>query len=91
MLVFSKLQFGVLQTLLTAKKQREEKEQDSEIEPGEVMEEELDYRSLVTIHDLRGICLELLDISKELPCEGDWLYKLLLSCHITTIFPVLQA
>ncbi|XP_028413209.1 uncharacterized protein C7orf26 homolog [Dendronephthya gigantea] len=68
-LVFSKLQFGVLETLLTAKKQREEKEQDSEIEPGEVMEEELDYRSLVTIHNLQEICMELLDISKELPCE----------------------
>ena len=36
MLVFSQLQFGVLQTFLTAKKQREEKNQDSEIEPGEV-------------------------------------------------------
>ncbi len=34
------------------------------------MEEELDYRSLVTIHDLRGICMELLDIMKELPNEG---------------------
>ena len=34
------------------------------------MEEELDYRSLVTIHDLRGICMELLDIIKELPNEG---------------------
>ena len=36
MLIFSKLQFGVLQTFLTAKKQREEKDQESEIEPGEV-------------------------------------------------------
>ena len=36
MLVFSQLQFGVLQTFLTAKKQREEKDQESEIEPGEV-------------------------------------------------------
>ena len=70
MLVFSQLHFGVLQTFLTAKKQREERDQDSEIEPGEVMEEELDYRSLVTIHELRGICMELLDIIKQLPKEG---------------------
>ena len=34
------------------------------------MEEELDYRSLITIHDLRGICIELLSITKELPDEG---------------------
>lgn len=37
MLVFSQLQFGVLQTFLTAKKQREEKEQENEMEPGEVL------------------------------------------------------
>jgi hypothetical protein len=37
MLVFSQLQYGVLQTFLTAKKQREEKDQESEIEPGEVL------------------------------------------------------
>jgi hypothetical protein len=34
------------------------------------MEEELDFSSLVTIHDLRGICMELLDIIKEFPSEG---------------------
>ena len=34
------------------------------------MEEELDFTSLVTIHDLRGICMELLDITKGLPKEG---------------------
>ena len=41
MLVFSQLQFGVLQTFLTAKKQREEKDQESEIEPGEVSDSDL--------------------------------------------------
>lgn len=34
------------------------------------MEEEVDYSSLVTIYDLRGICMELLEIVKELPDQG---------------------
>lgn len=69
MLVFSQLQFGVLQTFLTAKKQMDERGQDCEIEPGEVMEEELDYRSLITVNDLKGICTELLDAAKKLPSQ----------------------
>lgn len=71
MLVFSQLQFGVLQTFLTAKKQMDERGQDCEIEPGEVMEEELDYRSLVTASDLKKICEELLDAASNLPGQSE--------------------
>ena len=74
MLVFSQLQFGVLQTFLTAKKQMDERGQDCEIEPGEVMEEELDYRSLVTVSDLKGICEELWDAVENLPAQGRQCY-----------------
>ena len=81
MMVFSQLQFGILQTFLTAKKQMDERGQDCEIEPGEVMEEELDYRSLVTAGDLKKICEELLDAASNLPGQSEFFYLYFVS-HI---------